>query len=197
MTALAQRSACSSKRSSPAPQSAVGRAPGPRPLPASVPVRIRITKIGVNAPLVPLGLDSARHLQVPPDDDKNLAGWYRGGPTPGEAGNALIDGHVDNWHGPAVFYGLGALHKGDTVEVDRRDGTAAVFGIDAIEVYARNSFPDRKVYGATTDPELRLITCGGGYTRSTGYLGNVVVYAHLTADRRATHKPSHKHSHSR
>ena len=54
--------------------------------------------------------------------------------------------------------------------------------MDAIAVYAKDDFPSQKVYGPTNRPELRLITCGGGYTKSTGYLGNsfMVVYAHLT-----------------
>jgi len=152
-------------------------------LPASAPLRITIPRISVNAPLTPLGLDTTGHLQVPPDQDKNLAGWYRNGPTPGTAGAAIIDGHVDNWQGPAVFYGLGALHRGDTIEIGRQDGTTAVFRVDAVEVYDKSRFPSRRVYGPTADPELRVITCGGGYHRRSGYLGNVVVYAHLTQDR--------------
>jgi hypothetical protein len=154
-----------------------------RPLPASTPLRITIPRISVNAPLTPLGLDASGHLQVPPDQDRNLAGWYRDGPAPGSAGAAIIDGHVDNWHGPAVFYGLGALHRGDTIEIGRRDRTTAVFRVDAVEVYGKNRFPSRRVYGPTPDPELRVITCGGGYARGSGYLGNVVVYAHLTPPR--------------
>ncbi|WP_370085764.1 class F sortase [Streptacidiphilus sp. MAP12-16] len=157
--------------------------PPPPPLAPSVPLRIRIPTIGVNAPLAQLGLDSTGHLQVPPENDRNLAGWYRGGPTPGAVGNALIDGHVDNARGRAVFYDLGALHKGNTIEIDRRDGTVAVFGIDAIEVYDKSTFPDQKVYGPTTGPQLRVITCGGGFSKGRGYLGNVVVYAHLTQER--------------
>ena len=111
---------------------------------------------------------------------QNLAGWYQAGTTPGETGTAVIAGHVDNADGPAVFYRLGALKKGDTIEVRRRDGSTAVFTVHAVEVYDARAFPDEKVYGAAPRPELRVITCGGGYSRSTGYRGNVVVFAHLT-----------------
>lgn len=151
-----------------------------RPLPPSVPVRIRIPAIGVDAPFVPLRLDRSGQLQVPPDSNRNLAGWYRGGPSPGSAGNAIVDGHVDTRQGPAVFYNLGSLHKGNTVEIDRADGRAALFAVDAIEVYAKKDFPSKRVYGPTKDAQLRLITCGGGFSTSAGYLGNVVLYAHLT-----------------
>lgn len=153
--------------------------PPAAPLPASAPLRIRIPAIGVNAPLTGLGLDAQHHLVPPPQEQRNLAGWYRGAPAPGSAGASIIAGHVDNAHGPAVFYGLGSLHHGDSVDILRADHRTAVFRIDGINVYERTAFPDRVVYGPTAYPELRLITCGGGYSRSAGYLGNVVVFAHL------------------
>ncbi|MFJ9904064.1 class F sortase [Streptomyces sp. NPDC101152] len=152
-------------------------------LPPSPPDRIRIPSIRVDAPLTGLGLTPSGSLAVPPATKKNLAGWYEAGTTPGETGTAIVAGHVDNADGPAVFYSLGALKKGASVEVDRRDGSVAVFTVDAIAVYKATDFPDEKVYGAADRPELRVITCGGGYSRATGYQGNVVVFAHLTGSR--------------
>ncbi|GAA3235322.1 class F sortase [Streptomyces sp. XM83C] len=152
-------------------------------LPPSPPDRIRIPSIRVDAPLTGLGLTPAGSLDVPPAGEKNLAGWYEAGTTPGERGTAIVAGHVDNAEGPAVFYSLGALKRGAVIEVDRRDGGTAVFTVDAVEVYGVKDFPDEKVYGAAGRPELRVITCGGGYSRSTGYQGNVVVFAHLTGSR--------------
>ncbi|MFI1719689.1 class F sortase [Streptomyces sp. NPDC020489] len=170
----------------PAPAEARGGHADPRsapPLPPSPPDRVRIPAIGVDAPLTGLGLTPTGSLDVPPAERENLAGWYEAGTTPGETGTAILAGHVDNAEGPAVFYRLGALKKGGTIEVDRRDGGTAVFSIDSVEVYDAKDFPDAKVYGASKRPELRVITCGGGYSRSTGYQGNVVVFAHLTASR--------------
>jgi LPXTG-site transpeptidase (sortase) family protein len=152
-------------------------------LPPSPPDRIRIPSIHVDAPLMGLGLTKSGSLDVPPAEEKNLAGWYEAGTTPGEAGTAIVAGHVDNTEGPAVFYDLGALKKGSTIDVDRRDGAVAEFTVDAVEVYEAKDFPDEKVYGAAARPELRVITCGGGYSRATGYQGNVVVFAHLTGSR--------------
>ena len=152
-------------------------------LPPSPPSRVRIPAIGVDAPLTGLGLTSTGSLDVPPAGRENLAGWYEAGTTPGETGTAIVAGHVDNADGPAVFYSLGALRKGARIEVARRDGGTAVFTVDAVEVYDARHFPDEKVYGAAPRPELRVITCGGGYSRTTGYRGNVVVYAHLTGGR--------------
>ncbi|MEU6809672.1 class F sortase [Streptomyces sp. NPDC046831] len=152
-------------------------------LPPSPPDRIRIPSIRVDAPLTGLGLTASGSLDVPPAEETNLAGWYEAGTTPGETGTAIVAGHVDNTEGPAVFYDLGALRKGNVIEVDRRDGSVAVFTVDAVEVYQASDFPDDKVYGAADRPELRVITCGGGYSRSTGYQGNVVVFAHLMGSR--------------
>ncbi|MCF1506881.1 class F sortase [Streptomyces glomeratus] len=152
-------------------------------LPPSPPDRIRIPSIRVDAPLMGLGLTRTGSLDVPPARYKNLAGWYQAGTMPGETGTAIVAGHVDNTEGPAVFYDLGAVRRGSTIEVDRRDGSTAVFTVDAVEVYAARDFPDQKVYGAAARPELRVITCGGGYSSTTGYQGNVVVFAHLTGSR--------------
>ncbi|MBF6051805.1 class F sortase [Streptomyces eurocidicus] len=179
---------------SPAEAFATGR-PGPAapghaaeapPLPPAQPIGIRIPSIRVDAPMHPLALLRDGSLSSPPEDDRNLAGWYADGVPPGSTGTAIVAGHVDTATGPAVFYNLGALKKGYTVEVPRADGRTAVFTIDAIEVYSRKDFPSRKVYGHAARAELRVITCGGGFDEEAhAYLGNVVVYAHLTGVRQS------------
>ncbi len=174
---------------SPAAAEALGAGPARAalsgtPMGASPPARIRIPALGVDAPVTALGLDPEGHLATPSDQDRNLAGWYRGGVTPGQSGTALMVGHVDTAGGPAVFYGLGALHRGDRIDLARQDGSTAYFVADAVEVYAKTAFPDRQVYGRAADPQLRLITCGGAFAKGQGYQGNLVVYAHLVGSRR-------------
>ncbi|MEY2233821.1 sortase, partial [Streptomyces sp. BF23-30] len=82
--------------------------------------------------------------------------------------------------GPGVFYDLGALRRGASIEIPRADGSTAVFTVHAVEVYDAKAFPDTRVYGPSARAELRVITCGGGFSPRTGYRGNVVVFAHLT-----------------
>ncbi|WP_344440612.1 class F sortase [Kitasatospora nipponensis] len=147
---------------------------------ASPPTRIRIRTIGLEAPVVPIGLDAMGQLQPPPPDNNNVVGWYQAGAAPGQDGTAVMAGHVDNKSGLAVFYALGRLSRGAEVEIDRKDHTTAVFTVDAVEVYPKDHYPSDKVYGRTNRPELRLITCGGGFSKKTGYQSNVVAYAHLT-----------------
>ena len=156
-----------------------GAAAGVTPLPYSVPDQVSIPAIQVDAPVMGVGLDADGWVDAPPPEDPNLAGWFTGAVSPGEKGTAVVVGHVDNQQGPAVFYGLGALKKGNKVEVHRQDGKTAVFEIYGIEVFEKNNFPGDRVYGAKGSPELRVITCGGGFTKQNGYDGNVVAFARL------------------
>jgi LPXTG-site transpeptidase (sortase) family protein len=154
-----------------------------RPLPYSPVKRIRIADIKVDAPSMDVGLGKDGSIEAPPPGDKNMAGWYQNGIAPGQRGTAVMVGHVDNEQGPAVFYGLGSLKKGDHVEVTRFDGRVAVFQIYDIEVFAKDDFPGVRVYEDTGYPELRVLTCGGGFSKAHGYDGNVVVFARLVASR--------------
>nr|WP_030793106.1 class F sortase [Streptomyces sp. NRRL S-920] len=155
----------------------------PAPLTFSPAERVRIKGIQVDAPVMAVGLDSEGWVDAPPPDDPNLAGWFTGAVSPGEQGTAVVVGHVDNQQGPAVFYGLGSLKKGHQIEVRRRDKKTAIFKIYGIEVFDKDDFPGKRVYGNGGSPELRVITCGGGFSKQSGYDGNVVVFARLTAVR--------------
>jgi LPXTG-site transpeptidase (sortase) family protein len=163
-------------------QPRLGHDAGAGPLPRSVPRFVRIPGIGVAAPVMKVGLDAHRAVQVPPLGAHNLAGWYRGGPAPGQRGPAVILGHVDSATGISVFYRLRDLHAGDRVYVTRADGTVAAFVVDGLQKVAKNAFPTASVYGQAGDPSLRLITCGGPFDQATGhYLDNIIVYAHLVS----------------
>ncbi|WP_328877731.1 class F sortase [Streptomyces sp. NBC_00299] len=150
-----------------------------QPLPYALPDRVRIPGIQVDAPMIPVGLDVDGWVGAPPPEDPNLAGWFTGSVSPGEKGTAVVVGHVDNSQGPAVFYGLGGLQKGNRVEIVRKDGKTAVFEIYGIEVFEKNNFPGDRVYASKGSAELRVITCGGGFSQQNGYDGNVVAFASL------------------
>ncbi|HEY3439031.1 MAG TPA: class F sortase [Actinotalea sp.] len=147
---------------------------------AAAPVRLTIPAIEVDTTaLVPLtvGPDGV----LPPPTDFATVGWHVRGPSPGQLGPAVLAAHVDGPDGPAVFYRLGELTAGDEVRIARDDGTVARFVIDAVNRYAKTDFPTSQVYGNTTGrAEIRLITCGGAFDRSTGhYVDNIVVFGHL------------------
>ncbi|WP_055688675.1 class F sortase [Streptomyces prasinus] len=150
----------------------------PRP---SRPVKVTVPSLFVEAPVTGLGLDGKGRLGAPPLNRPGLVGWYRDGPSPGEAGTSLLVGHRDTRTGPAIFLNLNAMRRGDTVKVTRADRHIAVFTVDEVKTYTKDGFPDDKVYGATGRPELRLMTCGGRFNEKSGYSANVVVFAHLTS----------------
>jgi sortase (surface protein transpeptidase) len=157
----------------------------PVPLGRSVPVHLDIPAIGVSTPLMALGLNGDGTVAVPPLRSDAPAGWYRHLVTPGEVGPAVILGHVDTAAGPAVFYRLRDLRRGDTVTVRRTDGGTAVFTVERLAQYPKSAFPSDAVYGPVDHPALRLVTCGGAFDAIHGeYRGNLIVYATLTATAR-------------
>jgi sortase (surface protein transpeptidase) len=152
-------------------------------LAASTPVRVDIPRIGVHSRLLALGLERDGTIATPPLSKARLAGWYDKGPTPGELGPAVLLGHVDTKKGPAIFYKLGRMRPGDTVDVTRKDGVVAAFTVDSVEHVSKAHFPTQRVYGDLGFAGLRLITCGGDFNGHS-YTGNTIVYGHLSAGRR-------------
>lgn len=139
---------------------------------------LEIPSIGVSTPLLSLGLNGDRSMEVPADFSR--AGWYRYSPVPGDVGPSVIAGHVDSRSGPAIFYRLTDLTAGDRVTVNYADGRVAEFAVTAIEQHPKDAFPHQRVYGETAGPELRLITCGGVFDSARGaHRDNVIVYATL------------------
>ncbi|MBZ9645743.1 class F sortase [Streptomyces sp. PSKA30] len=147
----------------------------------SAPVRLRIPAIGVDTPVMRLGLAPDGSVQVPPITADDRAGWYRHSPTPGQIGPSVILGHVTvGPYGDGVFRHLARLHRGDRIVARLENGTAAVFTISTVRTVAKADFPADDVYGNVNRPELRLITCGGPRTGDE-YRDNVIAFATLSA----------------
>lgn len=144
----------------------------------SAPVRLQVPSIGVDTTLVGLGLQPNGSLEVP--KGAFPAGWYTGGPTPGALGPAVLAGHV-NWNGTrGVFAELSRVSPGDEVTVTRSDRSIATFRVSAVQQVSKRSFPTGAVYGDLDHSGLRLITCGGTFSRAAGsYDDNVIVFADL------------------
>jgi LPXTG-site transpeptidase (sortase) family protein len=141
------------------------------------PVRVLMPRLKINAGMQALHLDAKSSELLPPD--YGIAGWYQAGPEPGEAGRAVIAGHLNSVKGPDVFWSLKDAKKGDEIIVETKDGTKLTFKVNLVELHRRDAFPTSRVYGGDRkNAELRLITCGGEYVKSKGgYQSNVVVFA--------------------
>ena len=148
---------------------------GPADVVLARPERLLIPAIGVDAGLVALTLEPDGRSEVPQQPEE--AGWWSGGAAPGAPGPAVIAGHVDFKAGPAVFHRLRDLRRGDELLVAGEQGSVR-YRVDGVEQHAKPAFPTDRVYGGTSAPTLRLVTCGGGFDRRAGhYDDNVVVFA--------------------
>ncbi|WP_019888973.1 class F sortase [Streptomyces purpureus] len=149
------------------------------PMARSKPVRVRVPAAGVDTgPVLDLGLAADGTVEVPSVADADRIGWYDKGVTPGETGPAVLIGHFDTEKGPAVLKNVSRIKPGDEITVGRADGTTAVFRVRELEQVDKKAFPTQKVYGDTTRPELRLITCGGDLV--DGHRpDNIILYADL------------------
>lgn len=144
---------------------------GPRPN------RLVIDALSIEAPVGEYGVASNGQMDVP--NNITEVGWYKFGPSPGEPGSAVLAAHVDlAGPGRGLFYDLDELEEGDEVSVGYDDGSARRFRVVARTTYLKSELPLDVIFSRGGDPVLTLVTCGGGFSRSTGsYDSNVVVYA--------------------
>ena len=150
------------------------------PLDASDPAGLQVSSVGIDArPIAKLGLTEDLALQVP--KDATTVGWYSRGASPGENGPSVFASHINYGGVEGGFAHLADVAAGDQVLVPRADGVTAVFVIDRVQNFSKQAFPTALVYGPTTGPEIRLITCGGTFDPAVrSFEDNVVAFGHLT-----------------
>lgn len=144
-------------------------------------VRLVIPAIGVDAPIVPVGLASDKYLAVPTQNPWTTVGWYQYGPLPGEQGSAVIDGHLDRPGAvPAVFWNLHELQVGDIIMVIDASGKTWRFRVTATHKYAPDAAPLNEIFGNGSGAHLNLITCSGQWIAAQHQTTlRLVVYADM------------------
>lgn len=153
-----------------------------RPMPhrptqaSSPPTRLALPALAVDATIVPVGINGAGALAVPPDI--HAVGWWTQGALPGSsAGTVVIDGHVDSSQGHGALFAVGRLALGDQISVSTRLGTRYTYLVAARRTYIKARLPE-SIFVTSGQPRLVLITCGGQFDPATRhYDSNVVVYA--------------------
>ena len=147
------------------PPPAAGPVANPTGKPAAnpLPVRLVITKIGVDARVEARGLDAGRNMLIP--KDFHDVAWYSLGPMPGQPGNALMNGHVDWWTGSAVFTRLSQLRPGDIITVVRGDGIRLSFKVTGRKVVTAGARV-ASLFAPSKVASLTLITCAGAWDPS-------------------------------
>ncbi len=161
----------------PAGPSAAGPAASHTAVPFA-PARVRVPRIGIDAPVVPVTVRPDGMLGVPAD--VRTAGWWSAGaPAAASSGTVVLTGHVDSARqGPGAFVGIRALEPGDQVILSSASGRTTAYTVAARRQYPKNALPVGQVFGQDTTSRLVLVTCGGSFDWATRhYSDNVVVYA--------------------
>lgn len=153
---------------------------------AGLPVRLEIPAIGVDAVIEKVGRDAQGAVDVP-KIAANVA-WFTESALPGQAGRAsIVVGHLDDPYGPAVFYDLRRLLPGDELAVTYENGDRVVFVVESKERYQHDVVPTQRLYGATANARLNLVTCDGAWDAGqANYQQRLVVYTHRKSDAPAT-----------
>ncbi len=143
------------------------------------PSPVRLQTDGIDAEVDAVGVEPDGSMTLP--DDVDRVGWYRFGPAPGEAGSAVLAGHVDD-----VEQGLGALAPIRSAEIGQRltvtdaDGATTRWEVVAREVIRKRALPLDRLFRRDGPPRLTLITCGGPFLPEyLSYRDNVVVVAEM------------------
>jgi len=151
--------------------------PSVTPQPRSIPVRLIIPKISVDAAVEAVGVDKQGNMDVPRTN--YTVAWYKLGYFPGTHGNTVIAGHLDTKSGaPAVFYRLKQLHPGDKIILETSDEKKFTYRVTTVTHYPNNKFPLEKVFGSSLTNKLNLITCEGNYnTLTKNYSHRTVLFS--------------------
>jgi len=131
---------------------------------ADMPRLLTIPSIHVNARIMSLGILGSGALDTP--RNTNDTGWYNGSSKPGEGGAALIVGHVSGPTNVGVFYNLKKLANGDTITVERGDGSKVDYRVVKMKEVASQDVNMNEMLLPVTEGKggLNLITCAGKYS---------------------------------
>ncbi len=131
--------------------------------PSAVATRMTIPRIGVDAPLVDIGITSDGYMDTP--GGPGPVGWYQHSARPGEVGNAVFTGHVDYIRsGPAVFWNLSRLEAGDLLSIAVVDGRALEYRVTSVTSYTLSALDMTAVLAPGAGETVTLITCGGAFS---------------------------------
>jgi LPXTG-site transpeptidase (sortase) family protein len=130
---------------------------------------LRIPRIGVDAPVVPIQSNDDRVLNPP--QDPSVVGWWSDGAAPGETrGSAVLVGHTVRNKGGGVFDDVGDLSRGDAIQVEK-SGSTFGFRVKSTDVLSKEELASNaeEIFAQTGAGRLVIITCDdwdGGAWRS-------------------------------
>ena len=130
-----------------------------QPDPPTAPLRLVIETLGVDAPVVEMGM-SAEGVPFVPLNGQDVA-WYNFSALPGAGSNAVFAGHVNWQQAPGAFSSIDALQAGDDVRLVSDDGREYLYEVFENFYVDPNDPESLKVMSGTDTDQITLITCGG------------------------------------
>jgi len=156
--------------------------PPPVQAPSAAPQQLSSADLGIDMPVVPVGVQDDGSMEIPVDPA--VAGWYRYGPAPADAdGTTVLAAHVDS-----RVYGIGPLARlreaqpGQTLQVTDADGAVSGYTVESVTYIPRAELPVDQLFDREGPRSLVLITCGGEFDeQSRTYSDNVVLVARASS----------------
>ncbi|WP_199925721.1 class F sortase [Paenibacillus bouchesdurhonensis] len=146
-----------------------------------MPTELIIPAIKVKANIEPVGVLDNGQMDVPKQTE--VVGILHPGVIAGEQGNMVMDGHVDSYSGPAVFFNLKKLKRGDPIIVCDMNREKLTYIVQSVESYPTSDAPVDRVFGETDERMLNLVTCSGKYSRKKKeHEQRLIVFAKLDGD---------------
>lgn len=146
----------------------------------SYPKSISIPSLNIDADVEYVGKTYAGAMAVP--QSISTVGWYKYGTIPGNIGNAVFDGHVDNALGlGGVFQNLSDMRIGNEILISNIDGDEYTYIVDDIENVKWTEADSEKIFDNDNENKrVVLITCAGNWDKTSDtYDDRIIVYATL------------------
>lgn len=147
---------------------------------ATLPVRLKIPALSIDAPVTAVGLTKTGDMQAP--SGAHDTAWYKYGSYPGNSGTAVIAGHYGRWQNGdnSVFDPLNRLKMGDKLYVQDINGSTWSFTVRTSRLLRRDDNARSVFTSPDTKAHLNLITCQGTWNDTAQtFTDRLVVFADL------------------
>ncbi|HEY2495347.1 MAG TPA: class F sortase [Paenibacillus sp.] len=147
-----------------------------------MPKYLIIPTIKVSANIKPVGVLENGQMDILKATD--VVGILHPGILAGAKGNLVLDGHVDSYTGPAVFFNLKKLKPRDVIIVRDDKDHQLTYRVESVEAFITSKAPIQRIFGETDEIRLNLITCTGRYSRKTKeHEQRLIVFAKLDGEK--------------
>jgi sortase (surface protein transpeptidase) len=138
-----------------------------------MPARIAFPKLGMQGPVVRVGVDRDGTMTAPTNPD--TIGWFAGSSGMWTRGNLILAGHI-NWSGQTRLFGfIERLVPGDEIVLLDARGASSTYRVEWNTIVGAG-YSAGEIIAQGSREEVTLITCDGPFdTAIRAYLGRRVV----------------------